>query len=1120
MFTRASGSRVAWLLGVVLCLACGIVSAGNTPKAEGLSPSSGTLAVGAVTSISSTYSDGDGPDNLSVVYLLLNSSATGTNSIYLAYNRQANKLYVRNDADTAWLGGFAPGQAATVENSRVRLRCQNTSVSTSGNTLRVSWSIEPRPSIAGATLKAYLRAWDASGLQTGWVQRGSFTFGNTPVGQSATPASGSPAPGSKGTVSCLYTDADGVDNLSVVYFLINDTATGVGGIYLAYNRQANKLYLRNDADTAWLGGVSPGSTGTISNSRARLYCQETTVSSSSEGLTVNWRIEPLEGMAGRSCKGFLRAWDVSGLGSPWTEKATLTISRRPDNENLSPNAAEIAVGAPTTLTARFSDQDGASNLSVVYVLINTNLNGAGAGYIAYELPPRNKLWLRNDGHSAWLGGFSPGSPNVIENAQFRLYCQHTTVNSSGTTLELNLRLEPKQVMAERSCQAWLRCTDSQGLTADWSSKGSFSFFAPPATNTIAVFPSSLVLKQAGHPAIVRAAVIGSDGKVVSEPGEVTWTVADTSIATVEPLGMDGLGEYLMARVTPSMTGSGTTAIQVTAGGRTGQIALRVADLGDWEELHPVENPAFSEMVNTGDQRVFFFQTEPDATYMVDLETVGGDVRAELFDNPALSGPALQSSQTEGGWDIPATRRNGTWFVKVTGLAQESLFHIRLQADPGVYNTEDSPSLPVWHRLDPGGPGRFGNVGRKDALYFYFDAEAGRTYYVEGGGPGTLMVAEDSTFANVIAFRESQIGSQIVPSTSRRYYLRISGGDGGGFAGAKVSLPYEGYASQPVLQLYPRTLLMDLEDSRSGDLSLWALVTGLGGVLDPPETVTWSASVPEISVTGTGVQGGAQTASVMMGNPVSGRIQVAAGGQKARITHFGYIPVLRAMGSAVSALAPGVTTTGTVPAGADRYYYVQTIPGAVYQFVTERLSGNCSVYVKKWRPPIYEDEEDEPIPDVFVAQCPWAVGSILIRVKNTGETECQYRLTVNLIDDGIQTPVPYTMEQIVLNSPVQERRVGYHQSSLPYEEEALFYFDSPQAGVPYHLTVYCAEGRLHVMFAEDATFSDALVAWEILPDVNKHYVFTPPAAGKRYFLRVRGLEAVNYFRYAINPYVDP
>jgi hypothetical protein len=110
-----------------------------------------------------------------------------------------------------------------------------------------------------------------------------------------------------------------------------------------------------------------------------------------------------------------------------------------------------------------------------------------------------------------------------------------------------------------------------------------------------------------------------------------------------------------------------------------------------------------------------------------------------------------------------------------------------------------------------------------------------------------------------------------------------------------------------------------------------------------------------------------------------------------------------------------------------------------------------------------------------------------------------------------------MEQIVLNSPVQERRVGYHQSSLPYEEEALFYFDSPQAGVPYQLTVYCAEGRLHVMFAEDATFSDALVAWEILPEVNKHYVFTPPAAGKRYFLRVRGLEAVNYFRYVINPY---
>ncbi|MEJ5296751.1 MAG: hypothetical protein WHZ52_01795 [Armatimonadota bacterium] len=1109
----------ALLIAAVLILASGQATANNKPANGTLNPSRGVLAIGRTVSVASTYTDADGAGNLGTVYLLMNTTTSGANAIYLAYNLRENRLYLRNDANTAWLGGIAPGQPNTVENARVRLRCQTTTVSASGNTLTVNWSLEPLSATAGVTLKAYLKCFDRAGVTANWAQKGTFSFGNMPVGQSLTPATGNLTPGVKHTLSAFYSDLDGTGTLANAYLLLNTSLSTAQGIYLAYNPVQNKLYVRNDAGTAWLGGVAPGAAGTISNSSVRVYCAETTVSSTPEGLRVNWRVEPLNGLAGRSCKAYLRAADASGLVGDWSERGALTISRRPVNDSVSPQQAEFAVGGRQTVTAEFSDGDGASNLATVYVLINTSQNGANAGYVSYQLA-QNRLWLRNDANTAWLGGFAPGSSSVIENTQFRLYCSESSVTVSGNTLTLRLSLEAKASMADRTCGVWLKCFDLQGLTADWTARGSMAFFAPPATNTIAVFPSSLVLKQAGNPAIVRAAVIGADGKVVSNPGEVTWTVANTSLATVEPLGMDGLGEYLMARVTPSGTGSGTTAIQVTAGGLTGQIALTVANLGGWEELHPVENPAFSEMINTGDQRVFFFQTEPDATYMVELETIGGDVRAELFDNPALSGPALLSSQTEGGWDIPATRRNGTWFVKVTGLAQESLFHIRLEADPGVYNTEDSPSLPLWHRLDPGGPGRFGNVGRKDALYFYFDAEAGRTYYVEGGGPGTLMVAEDSTFANVIAFRESQIGSQIVPATNRRYYLRISGGDGGGFAGAKVSLPYEGYVSQPVLQLYPRTLLMDLEDSRSGDLSLWALVTGLGGVLDPPETVTWSASVPEISVTGTGVQGGAQTASVMMGNPVSGRIQVAAGGQKARITHFGYIPMLRVMGSAVSALAPGVTTTGTVPAGADRYYYVQTIPGAVYQFITERLSGNCSVYVKKWRPPIYEDEEDEPIPDVFLAQCPWAVGSILIRVKNTGETECQYRLTVNLIDDDIQTPVPYTMQQIVLNSPVQERRVGYHQSSLPYEEEALFYFDSPQAGVPYRLTVYCVEGRLHVTFGEETTFNDALVAWEILPDVNKHYVFTPPAAGKRYFLRVRGLEAVNYFRYVINTYDDP
>ncbi|BCW99710.1 MAG: hypothetical protein KatS3mg024_2537 [Armatimonadota bacterium] len=1088
------------------------------PVAQSITPGSANLVPGLKQSVACVYSDPDGLDDLSAVYFLINASASGANGILLAYNRQTNKLYLRNDADTGWLGGVSPGSPGTISNSRARLYCQETTVSSSSQGLTVNWRIEPLATMGGRLCKGYLRALDVSGLGIPWTEKATYSFKSFPVAQSITPGSANLVPGLKQSVACVYSDPDGLDDLSAVYFLINASASGANGIMLAYNRQANKLYLRNDADTGWLGGVSPGSPGTISNSRARLYCQETTVSSSSQGLTVNWRIEPLATMGGRSCKGYLRALDVSGLGIPWTEKATLTISRRPSNDDFSPNSAEVAVGSPTLLTARFSDPDGAGNLSVVYVLLNSTLNGSGAGYVLYELPPKNKLWLRNDAHSAWLGGFAPGSANIIENGQFRLYCDQTSATTSGSTLQLNLKLEAKQAMAERSCQAWLRCTDSQGLTADWTNKGSIAFFATPSPSTIAVFPARLVLKQGGNPAVIRAAVIDASGKVVSNPEtNVTWTVANTSLATVESLGMDGLGEYWIARVTPSASSAGSTTLQVSANGLSARIDLAVAGMPGWEELHPSQNPLASATIAQGQQRVYFFQTEPDFTYMVDFESANHDAfRMELFDNPSLSGPPLLSEESsDAGWDIPATRSTGTWFVRLTRLAPSSgSFSITLEADPNVYNTEDSPSVPVWHRLDPGGPIRFGTVGRRDSLFFYFDAEAGRTYYVEGGGPGVLTLAEDAAFTSVIASSESEIGRQIVPSANRRYYLRISGGQGGGFAGARVSLPNQGYVSQPVLQLYPRTLLMDQEDSRTGDLALQALVTGLGTVQDPPATVTWSASVPQISVTGTGVQDGAQRASVVMGSPVNGRIQVAGAGQRARITHFGFIPTLRAMGADVSLVEPGVAATGTIAAGGSRYYYMQTIPGAVYQFVTERLSGDCNVYLETWRPPIY-DEGDEPIPDLFVAQCPWAVGTIAIRVENPGEVECQYRITVQLVPDSIQAFVPYTMEQIIPNGPMQERRLGFYRLSVPYEEEALLYFDSPDSGVPYRLTVQCDEGEVDVQVGEETTFASPLVQWNIPAEQSRAYSFTPPSVGKRYFVRIRGLQAVNYFQYGIS-----
>mgnify|MGYP001459824589 CR=1 FL=1 len=163
-------------LGLVLFFCLFLAPAFAAASTVGtVSPSSGIVQTIAPISFKSNYyTDMDGWQNLSEVCLLINASATGANGVYVYYNQDTNLLYLRNDMDTGWVGGYVPGSANVIQNSRASLDCSKSSISPNNTIVSVTWNIALKPGFTGVK-NEYSSAKDDSNASTGWVQKGTLT---------------------------------------------------------------------------------------------------------------------------------------------------------------------------------------------------------------------------------------------------------------------------------------------------------------------------------------------------------------------------------------------------------------------------------------------------------------------------------------------------------------------------------------------------------------------------------------------------------------------------------------------------------------------------------------------------------------------------------------------------------------------------------------------------------------------------------------------------------------------------------------------------------------------------------------------------------------------------------
>jgi formylglycine-generating enzyme required for sulfatase activity len=464
---RLMGAVLVVLLGVLTPQAASAVN--SAPINLGLTPSGGPISAGPVT-FTGIYRDPDGYGTLSKCYLLINDSVTQANAAFLLYDRAANRVYLKNDANSSWGTGYAPGTNVTLENTQCQFSVKDTSVSGSGTDLTVNWRIALKSPFSGRLLNGYMYVQDAGSLTDGWDMLGIY-YNIKPQVVSISPDSGLMPVDTKTSLTSLYRDPNGCADLRKCYMLVNDVLAQTNAVFGFYDRTANKVYLKNDANTSWGTGYTPGTDVTLSNSQCEMYVKDTSRTLSGTDLTVVWSFKLKPSMTGKNLYSWMYAADTAAAYDGWKKVGTHFIPAAPTCAGVTPSSGSVQAGPRQVFTAEYDDDNGPADIYQCYLQISQYSSQANAVLLLYDLK-KGLVFLRNDANNSWGTGQAPGTGLTLENSQCAVHVKDIVIAESGPnslTIDWNLSLKPglvPKLLCER-----MYCRDNEYLNSGWKVKG-------------------------------------------------------------------------------------------------------------------------------------------------------------------------------------------------------------------------------------------------------------------------------------------------------------------------------------------------------------------------------------------------------------------------------------------------------------------------------------------------------------------------------------------------------------------------------------------------------------------------------------------------------------------------
>jgi len=428
------------------------------PSIVSVTPNSGTGTTQAFTTV---VSDSNGGAALNAIYVLFNGSVTAANGCYVQYHPASNQLFLKNDAGTANLGPLTPGVAGTVANSQCTVSGIGSSYTTSGNDGTLVLALTFASGTAANNI--YVFGGDKNGSNSGWVKEG--TWGGAaaaPTVVSLTPNAGS---ASTQTFNVVVSDTNGAAHLNAFYVLFNTSVTAAHGCYVLYEPLAGVLYLKSDDGTTNSAPLTPGGTGSVSNSQCTLSAAGSSYATNGNtatlGLAIAFSGNPLINI-------YVYAADKNGKNSGFVQEGTWGASAGPPSAiSVTPSSG---TGSSQIFSAVYSDPNGAANLSGLAILVNTQIAAAHSCYVTYN-PHLNLLYLTNDTDTGLSAGVTPGSTASVSNSQCTLAGTGSSYHTVGNTATLTVALTFTGTTAQN---VYLHATEMNGSASGWVEEGTWT----------------------------------------------------------------------------------------------------------------------------------------------------------------------------------------------------------------------------------------------------------------------------------------------------------------------------------------------------------------------------------------------------------------------------------------------------------------------------------------------------------------------------------------------------------------------------------------------------------------------------------------------------------------------
>lgn len=290
------------------------------------------------------------------------------------------------------------------------------------------------------------------------------------------------------TLQVTFADADGLSDLHQGFILLGANQELKNAFYLRYNREDNSLSLRNDANDGWVGTLPFGSPGSLANSQGRLLMDNSSIQIQDGTATLSFEFIPFDGLAGTR-PIWLRASD-SSVTTAWSSNVTIGLNKW---GNVKPVVQEVrhaddagssgvyAVDAPVHFTAAFGDDNGVTDLTSYFLTIGAT-STRGPGLTLRFDPGTRLLYLLDETGKIWLGGYQPGSENLLENSRGQIDMRGVSIGGTSTRVKLNFTLTPKPAFAG-SYHLWAEARDAAAKTSGIVDEGAISFTTGEPTPT-------------------------------------------------------------------------------------------------------------------------------------------------------------------------------------------------------------------------------------------------------------------------------------------------------------------------------------------------------------------------------------------------------------------------------------------------------------------------------------------------------------------------------------------------------------------------------------------------------------------------------------------------------------